>query len=203
MRKLFRRMAAIALVVSCALLGMLIADRKRLEQDLIRLHVVAASDSTEDQAVKLQVRDALIANLDEQLKNLTDVDQAKAYIQQYIPQLESIANQVLDQVGSTDRARIRLTEEEFPLREYETFSLPAGVYQSLRVIIGDGEGQNWWCVVFPGLCYSATADGVEEMAVSAGFSDELANTLTLEDGYELRFFLLDCLGRVENFFHRG
>lgn len=203
MRKMFRRMAAIALVVSCALLGMLIADRKRLGQDLIRLHVVAASDSTEDQAVKLQVRDALIANLDEQLKNLTDVDQAKAYIQQYIPQLESIANQVLDQVGSTDRARIRLTEEEFPLREYETFSLPAGVYQSLRVIIGDGDGQNWWCVVFPGLCYSATADGVEEMAVSAGFSDELANTLTLEDGYELRFFLLDCLGRVENFFHRG
>lgn len=203
MRKIFRRVGIIFLAVALVMLGMLIADRQRLERDLIRLHVVANSDSQEDQAVKLQVRDAILASLDQQLQNLTDIEQAKAYLQAYLPQLEQIANQVLEQAGFADRAKISLTEEEFPTREYDTFSLPAGIYQSLRVVIGEGEGKNWWCVVFPSLCYSATAQDVEDTAVGAGFSDGLANTLTQEDGYEIRFFLLDCLGRVENFFHRS
>lgn len=202
MVKLLKRVGLAAAFTALVMLGMLIADRQRLERDLIRLHVVANSDSGEDQAVKLQVRDAILANLDAQIGSFTDIDQAKAYLAAHLPELERIANQVLEQAGFAERAAVSLTDEEFPTRQYDTFSLPAGIYQSLRVVIGEGEGKNWWCVVFPSLCYGATSADVEDMAVSAGFSDPLANTLTREDGYEIRFFLLDCLGRVENFFHR-
>lgn len=202
MVKLLKRVGLAAAFTALVMLGMLIADRQRLERDLIRLHVVANSDSGEDQAVKLQVRDAILANLDAQIGSFTDIDQVKAYLAAHLPELERIANQVLEQAGFAERAAVSLTDEEFPTRQYDTFSLPAGIYQSLRVVIGEGEGKNWWCVVFPSLCYGATSADVEDMAVSAGFSDPLANTLTREDGYEIRFFLLDCLGRVENFFHR-
>ena len=202
MVKLLKRVGLAAAFTALVMLGMLIADRQRLERDLIRLHVVANSDSGEDQAVKLQVRDAILANLDAQIGSFTDIDQVKAYLAAHLPELERIANQVLEQAGFAERAAVSLTDEEFPTRQYDTFSLPAGIYQSLRVVIGEGEGKNWWCVVFPSLCYGATSADVEDMAVSAGFSDPLANTLTREDGYEIRFFLLDWLGRVENFFHR-
>ena len=202
MFKLFKRVAVVLIAVALVMLGMLIADRQRLREDLIRLHVVANSDSDEDQAVKLQVRDAIISNLRHQMENLTDIGQAKAYLQEHLPQLEAIANRVLEGAGFSDRAAISLTDEEFPLREYDTFSLPSGIYQSLRIVIGDGEGHNWWCVVFPSLCFSATSEGVEDVAVSYGFSDTLADTLTQEDGYAIRFFLLDCIGKVENFFHK-
>ena len=107
---------------------------------------------------------------------------------------------MLQQVGSPQSANVTLKKETFGTRVYDTFSLPAGVYDSLRIVIGAGEGRNWWCVVFPGLCVPAASEGVEDVAVSAGFSEELGKTLTGEEPYEIRFLLLDWLGRVENFF---
>jgi stage II sporulation protein R len=92
--------------------------------------------------------------------------------------------------------------EEFSKRVYDTFSLPAGLYESLRIIIGEGEGKNWWCVVFPELCLPATSEGFEETASCAGFPDALTAALEGEEGYEIRFFLLDVLGRLENLIHR-
>jgi len=89
------------------------------------------------------------------------------------------------------------------VRNYDTFRLPAGVYESLRIVIGEGEGKNWWCVVFPELCLPATAEGFESVAVGSGFSEALSGALTGETQYEIRFFLLDCFGRLENFFFHG
>ena len=93
--------------------------------------------------------------------------------------------------------------EEFATRYYDTFTLPAGIYEALRITIGEGEGQNWWCVVFPTLCVGATVEEFEETAHCAGFSDGLTGALTGEDGYEVRFFFLDALGKLENFLHKG
>ena len=93
-----------------------------------------------------------------------------------------------------------MCRETFDIRKYDTFTLPAGVYESLRVVIGEGEGHNWWCVAFPTLCTSATTEGFEMAAQTAGMDDTLSETLTGD--YQLRFYLLDALGRVENlFFH--
>lgn len=116
--------------------------------------------------------------------------------------IETVANDVLRSVGSSCRAVVTLGKEAFPTREYDTFTLPAGVYESLRVTIGSGEGQNWWCVVFPKLCVSATTDGFEDTAAGAGFSELLSGSLTGKPQYRVRFFLLDCFGWVENWIYK-
>ena len=201
MRKYLNRIGICLLLVFCVWMLMLMADRQKMRQELIRFHVVAASDSKEDQAVKLQVRDAVIGEFQKELHNLTDMEQAKAYLAENLPKIESIANQVLAQAGFADTATVSLCVEEFTTRVYDTFTLPAGLYESLRIVIGEGDGQNWWCVVFPSLCLPATTEGFEEVACGAGFSDGL--TETLEGKREIRFFFLDALGTVENLLHRG
>lgn len=203
MKKLLKRTGICALLVCFVFVGSLIADRQRLREELIRLHVVANSDSDEDQAIKLQVRDAVIDNLQQSMRDVTDVDQAKAYLQENLPKIESLANQVLREAGCEDTARVSLMLEEFGTRVYDTFTLPSGVYESLRIIIGDGAGKNWWCVVFPSLCIPAASEDFQEAAAGAGFPDTLTNTLEGKDGYEIRFFLLDALGELENFLHKG
>lgn len=201
MGKLIRNFIFIILLVGAFLCGSVWSDRQLLDDGLIRLHVVANSDSAQDQQVKLKVRDAITGYLSSVMDKLPDMETAKAFIKDKLQVLENLANDTLIALGVTDRAVISLTREAFPTRQYDTFSLPAGVYESLRVTIGEGNGQNWWCVVFPSLCASATTDSFEDTAVSAGFSDTLAGTLTGQRQYKVRFFLLDCLGWVENLFH--
>ena len=200
MKKLLKSVFACFLLVSLVYTIALVADRQKLKNELVRLHVVAASDSEEDQAIKLQVRDAVLESLQAGLENATDIEAAKDYIQAQLPKLEHAANQVLAAAGCGDVATVSLQVEEFAARVYDTFSLPAGLYDSLRITIGEGEGRNWWCVTFPTLCIPATTEGFEAVAAGAGFSDELTGSLTGE--YEVRFYLLDLLGQLENFLHR-
>ena len=175
----------------------LAADRETLKNQVVRLHVVAASDSEKDQAIKLQVRDAVLESLDHSIDN---AEEAKAYLAENLDRIEATANRVLKEAGCGDTASVTLQKETFDTRVYDTFTLPAGVYDALRITIGEGEGRNWWCVVFPSLCMPETTQGFEAVAVGAGFSDDLTDTLTGE--YEVRFLLLDLLGQMENFFHR-
>ena len=183
--------------------GTLIADRQRLREELIRLHVVANSDSEEDQSLKLRVRDAVVESLQQGMADVTDTEQAKAYLQENLPKIENLANQVLAEYGCSDTVQVSLDLEEFGTRVYDTFTLPAGIYESLRIIIGEGEGKNWWCVVFPSLCIPATSEGFEDTAAGAGFPESLTGALEGEEGYEVRFFLLDVLGSLENLIHKG
>jgi stage II sporulation protein R len=200
MKKILKRLVFLAVLVSCFYTGALLADKEKLHDELIRLHVVGSSDSMEDQAIKLQVRDAIIVSLHQALEDATDIEQAKSYILDHLPQIEAAANAVLQELGSEDIAVVSFMEEAFPVRDYDTFSLPSGVYNSLRITIGDGNGKNWWCVVFPSLCFQASSTGVEDVAAGAGFSDELSNTVTRQEGYQIRFYFLDMLGKIENFF---
>ena len=182
-------------------MGTLIADRQRLNEELIRLHVVANSDSETDQSVKLKVKDAVVDSLQQSLKDVSDVEQAKQWISQNPTQIQKIANDALTEAGSDDNAVVSLCKEVFDTRYYETFTLPAGVYEALRITIGEGNGKNWWCVAFPSLCIPVTSDGFEAAAAGAGFSESLNNTLMQKQGYEVRFYLLDVLGRLENIFY--
>lgn len=202
MKKALKRIGICLGLVCLVWIGALVVDRQTLREELVRLHVVAASDSEEDQAVKLRVRDAVIESVQSEMQNVTDAEQAKAYLQENLPKIEAVANQVLAEAGFSDKAVASLCQEEFAARVYDTFTLPAGLYNSLRITIGEGAGQNWWCVVFPSLCIPATSEGFEEVACGAGFSDTLTDTLTGEDGYEVRFFLLDALGNLENLLHQ-
>ena len=203
MLKALKRISICLLCVCVVWLGMLLGDRQKLRQELIRLHVVAASDSEEDQNLKLQVRDAVIRDLRDAMEDVADASQARAYLQEQLPKLQTLAEETLRAAGCYEKVTVSLGTEEFTTRIYDTFTLPAGVYESLRIIIGQGEGHNWWCVVFPTLCLPATSEGFEDVAAGAGFSEELTGTLEGEEKYEVRFYLLDALGRLENFLHAG
>jgi len=181
----------------------IIGDRQTLNQELIRLHVVADSDSDRDQQIKLRVRDAVMESLSKAMADMTDVEQAKLYIQAQLPKIEKIANDTLQYLGCESTARVSFQEEVFDTRIYDTFTLPAGVYEALRITIGSGEGKNWWCVVFPTLCMSAVSEEFADVAVGAGFSDSLTAALEGKEGYEVRFYLLDMLGKLEGYFRKG
>lgn len=183
--------------------AVLLADRATLREELIRFHVVANSDSAEDQSIKLQVRDAVIESIQKDLERVSDIDAAKAYIQENIPKIQETAERALETAGVDSQAVVTLCKEAFDTRHYDTFSLPSGVYESLRIVIGEGEGHNWWCVAFPSLCVPATEADFEEVAVGAGFSDSLSQTLSKAGSYEVRFYLLDQLGKLENIFFEG
>ena len=177
----------------------LVEDKQTLQDSLIRLHVVAASDSQEDQAVKLQVRDAVIAYVEAALDHVMTIEEAKVWLQENLPRIQEAANDVLQKLGLSHRAAVTLQQEAFPEREYDTFSLPSGVYDSLRITIGEGQGHNWWCVIFPSLCLPAAGESTQSVAAGAGFSDTLTDTLTRKEDYKLRFYFLDVLGKIENF----
>lgn len=203
MRKFWKTVSIFAVVAAVLYMSSVIRDKRQLSEDILRLHVVANSDSAEDQAVKLKVRDAVLKTLEDVTAAAHNKDEAETLLKSKLEELESTANAVLDAEGMKDRANVTLTAEEFPTRIYDTFTLPAGIYDSLRITIGSGEGHNWWCVVFPSLCVPAATEGVADTAASAGFSDGLSGAITGQSGYEVRFFLLDCLGKLENLFHRG
>ena len=175
-------------VTGCAVLQ---SQQQRMAEKLIRLHVVANSDAAEDQRVKLVVRDAVLA---EAGKLLADASDARAAIAGGLPQLEAAANAALRAEGSADTARVSFRRELFPTRVYSTFSLPAGVYPSLRVTLGEGNGHNWWCVIFPSLCTPATADGFAAAAAAGGFTQaEIALMTQADESYSVKFRSLELL----------
>ena len=179
----------------------LVKDQSYLQKNLIRLHIVANSDSAEDQSVKLFVRDAVTGYLQEQMTDIYNVEEAKTHILSVLPELEQLVNSALRQQGTQDTARVTLMKEAFDTRHYDTFSLPAGIYESLRITIGEGEGKNWWCVVFPSLCLPSATDGFQDTAVSSGFDEGLSNTLSGERGFRVRFYFMDCVGKMQNLFN--
>lgn len=203
MRKALKLVATLCLIGAVIYMGSLVRDKHQLSDKVLRLHVVANSDSQKDQTIKLRVRDAILDEAQQLTMGSIDKVQACEKIREGLKHLENVANEVLDELGIADRAKVTLTREEFGLRQYDTFSLPAGVYDSLRVTIGEGQGKNWWCVIFPSLCIPAASDTATDTAAGAGFSDSLTGAVTGDDGYEVRFFFLDVLGKLENFFHIG
>lgn len=195
----FVKWISILCVLGCfVFLSTVMIDRHRLNTDIIRLHIVAQSNAEKDQDIKLQVRDAVMMYLQKRMGNIENCKDAELYLKSILQELENEANAVLAECAADYSAKVTLRQEPFDIRHYETFSLPSGVYQSLRIELGAAEGQNWWCVVFPSLCTSASSD-TGDVSV---FSDRLTDTIEGRNGYELRFFLLDWLGSFEKFFFR-
>ena len=203
MKKSIKRMMLCGLMASLVWGMTLMAYRQKLNDGLIRFHVVANSDREEDQAIKLQVRDAVLESIQTDLRKIADIAEAKKYLQENLPKLQRLLDQTLEELGFAGSSSISLCKERFDIRHYDTFSLPAGVYDSLRIVIGEGLGKNWWCVSFPTLCMPATSSGFQDTAVSAGFSEPLVQTLSGNEDYEIRFFFLNQLGKLENIIFRG
>ena len=176
----------------------LISDAVALRSNIIRFHVVADSDENKAQSQKLLVRDAIVSAIQGDLQSITDISAAREYLKENLPRIKKIAEKTLERTGFDGEVMVTLCKEAFDTRVYDTFTLPAGVYEALRITIGSGEGRNWWCVVFPSLCIPATISEFEVTAEAGGFPNRLTSTLTRQDGYNVRFFLMDKLGEFEN-----
>ena len=166
-----------------------------LQEKMIRLHVIANSDSAADQALKLQVRDAVLSCAAGLLAQSADLTEARVRLTDSLPAIGNAAAQELARQGSTYAVAVSLEETEFPLKTYDGFALPSGEYLALRVVIGAGEGRNWWCVVYPPLCTAACTD-MEQVAIDAGLSGDDVKLITEEDGYVLRFRAMELWQRL-------
>ncbi|MBQ3217179.1 MAG: stage II sporulation protein R [Oscillospiraceae bacterium] len=169
--------------------------QKEIADKTVRLHVVANSDSPADQQQKLIVRDAVLQQVSMLTSQCNSAREAKTVISDNLPLIKRAAQGVCD-----EEITVSLQKENFETRYYETFTLPAGEYPALRVSIGQAQGQNWWCVVFPSLCVSATSQAVEEAALTGGFTQEEAELISGgTQEYELRFMTLEWLQKLGNF----
>ena len=177
--------AAGLMALCAALLLGLWAERRQsaLAENIVRLHVIAASDSRADQEEKLRVRDEVLAFLTPRLENAGSTEEARALLRDSLGEVAALAEKV-----SARPARAELGTEFYPTREYETFSLPAGPYISLRVTLGEGQGHNWWCVVYPPLCTAAA----EEVRETAALDEDDIRLITGEDGtYVFKFRIIE------------
>ena len=189
--KLIEIALLIGLAVFLASGGLALRAQSQLADRVVRLHVLANSDGEEDQALKLLVRDRVLARATELLTQAKDRTEAEALLRAELPELEALAVRELRANGCTYPVTAKLTDTEFPTREYDGFTLPAGEYLALRVVIGEGAGRNWWCVVFPPLCTAASAD-VPAAALAAGLTEDQVGLITEEDrGYVLKFMAVE------------
>jgi len=176
----------------------LVRQQRQLADRLIRLHVVANSDSAEDQTLKLTVRDAVQLELGPLLDGVSDREEAVRIVEDSIDSLTRAARDTVTNQGYDHNVNVTIGFESFPAREYKTFTLPAGRYLSLRVDLGESAGSNWWCVVFPPLC--ADSDVRASDALETLTDDQI--TLITEDGagHVVRFRVLDWIERVRSVF---
>ncbi|MBP3300169.1 MAG: stage II sporulation protein R [Clostridia bacterium] len=147
----------------------------REQNNVIRLHVRAADDSTEEQELKLKVRNRILTEAQKILATCSDPILAKKLLTEHLPLLEAAGRETLKEEGSNHDLSVSLRREEFEYREYEGFFLPEGEYESLIVTIGEGEGKNWWCVVFPAACYIGAAEQIETQETRMPECFRLAN----------------------------
>ena len=129
-------------------------------EKLIRFHVIANSDSEDDQELKLKVRDAVIAYLEPKLEKSSSIEESEEIIKGEYKNLEKISKNIIDENGYTYNVAIGLKYSNFPAKQYSSVVLPAGEYKALKIVIGVGKGKNWWCVMFPPLCFVDEENGI-------------------------------------------
>lgn len=144
---------------------------------IIRLHVVANSDSPEDQQLKLQVRDKVMSRMSKRFEELKDIAEVKDIIEESLGEIETIARETIEENGKLYGVKAAFERTDFPTKVYGSLTLPAGTYQALNIVIGEGNGKNWWCVMFPPLCFIDVARGV----VPEKTMKELKKSLTDEE----------------------
>ncbi|MBR4880249.1 MAG: stage II sporulation protein R [Clostridia bacterium] len=168
-----------------------------LQDSITRLHILANSDSYEDQMLKIKVRDAIISNTDilEGGYSKDKIDDA------LLEKIEDIARETIENEGFTYEAKASFTNMYFDTRTYDGFAIPAGYYDAVRVEIGEGKGENWWCVLFPPLCAPLAGKTVSDVARDAGLTENDVGII-MKDGeiYALRFRSVELLGKIKHLF---
>ncbi|GAB6099577.1 hypothetical protein JCM16358_14560 [Halanaerocella petrolearia] len=159
-----------SLTLICLLLlvnktAFVLQDQSYNPDNLLRLHVIANSNSLADQHLKRQVRDALVKSGKKLFTGVTDISQAEIKVKTNLKELTRIAQHKVRQAGKNYQVDLKLGEYNFPMRSYGDITLASGDYKALRVVIGEGRGENWWCVLFPPLCFVDSVDEIPKRKV--------------------------------------
>ena len=189
---------AFVLLFTTMLIALLPTDAEaKIYDDTIRLHILANSDSSEDQTLKIEIRDRLLLKYGEKLKGSSSISEAEAKANEFLEEIEADTEKWITELGYNYKAKVTLTQEWYETRDYEEFSLPCGYYTSLRVIIGEGDGKNWWCVMYPPLCM--------EMATEASPADDGLIDYSKEEikliksgKYKVKFKLLEMASQLNS-----
>ncbi|MBQ9113224.1 MAG: stage II sporulation protein R [Clostridia bacterium] len=196
MRKILTLIVCVCVIFT--LVGLLpVHGEAEIYDSVLRLHVVANSDSEADQALKLEVRDAILECNALLCEDCDSVEDARAVLEERLEEIRLCAKEKMESLGYTYDVEVRLCEEEYPTKQYGSLCFPSGEYLSLQVLIGEAAGKNWWCVLFPPLCLSAATKTQtnEDAFISVGLNPEQYRiiTETQTPTYEVRFKILEAL----------
>lgn len=173
------------------------ADCGEIRDQVLRLHILANSDSEEDQALKLAVRDRILEESDELFEHLNTKEEAKESVKQKLDNIEAIAQKEIKKQGYTYSVKAEQVKMFFNTRVYEDFTLPAGQYDAVRVTIGEANGQNWWCVLYPMLCLPAAQPQKE---LEETFTESQADLIEHADNYKVEFAAVEIIERIKDWF---
>lgn len=198
MKKFLTAVILSAGIIFCAAFGSfeVFADRcEDVRNEVIRLHIPANSNSDEDQSVKLALRDLLLERYGTELSGCMDKQTAEIQISELLPEIERVSNEFLEEQGFTYGAKAEFVTMYFPTREYDRLILPAGDYKALRVTLGSGEGNNWWCVIFPQLCLPAVS---EADSAQSGAAEQVLCSFGKPQKITVKFALYEWLSQHIN-----
>ncbi len=178
-------------------------NREMYKEKLIRFHVIANSDSKEDQALKLKVRDKIIAFLSPKLENSKNIKETKNIIEKNIKEIEGIASEEIKENDKKYTVCANLGYSNFPTKKYSNIVLPAGNYKALRVVIGEGKGKNWWCVMFPPLCFVDINHGITDKKTEKNLrkvltKEEYNMIIAENEEVKLKFKVVELVEKVKN-----
>ncbi|WP_068673806.1 stage II sporulation protein R [Oceanobacillus sp. Castelsardo] len=166
-----------------------------IPDEAIRLRILANSDNDKDQELKRNVRDEVNKEISSWVEHMTDIEEARQLIQDRLPEVEAIVGNVIDEEGFENEFTVEYGKNvEFPTKLYGSYLYPAGKYEAILITIGEGKGDNWWCVLFPPLCFLDFSFGTSVSAADAGEAEELELEEKQEEEKEVKFFLFEWLG---------
>ena len=194
-KNIFEVTLAIGLAISLVVSSLALDTQKDISDKLIRLHIIANSDSAEDQRLKLLVRDEILSYVSRLTENCDSIDGARRKISAHLGNLEAIAEDVIVSNGFSCAARAELSEVYFPTKVYDGFSLPAGKYEALRIKLGSASGKNWWCVLFPPVCISA-AEAESEFENAGMTKEEISFVMSDKVEYRLKFKIVEIIESI-------
>ncbi len=184
---------AILLLSAVLVLALMPTEKEgAIYEDTVRLHILAHSDSKDDQALKLKIRDKVLRTYGDELSRAASKDDAEEMIRSLTEKIQGDVDNWLKELGYSYKSKVELVEEWYDTRKYEDFTLPCGYYTSLKIMLGEAEGQNWWCVMYPPLCLDIATSSTPSDDALIQYSNEEVKLIT-NKGYNVKLKILELL----------
>ncbi|HDK7166843.1 TPA: stage II sporulation protein R [Clostridium botulinum] len=178
------------------------SEQKNISNKIIRFHVLANSDSIEDQSLKLKVKDEIIKHMMPKLDKSNSIDESRKILKENDKEIKKIAENIINKNGYKYSVNTYLGQEQFPIKTYGNITLPQGQYEAYKIVIGNGQGQNWWCVMFPPLCFVDVTKGevstkeTEQKMKKVLKEEELKSINNSKNSYEIKFKVVEEINKL-------